>query len=307
MSELVSVNGSQPDVALNGHNVIGRSRNCNLHLDDPRVSALHAQLQWTASGWELRDLGSRNGTWVNGQRLPPGKTVLLTKGAVLAFGSNAQCWRLVNTNQPRAFALPLDGGNNVYAKGEILALPSPTNPLLSVFRRPDDSWVAEDAVAAKQVTDGDTVAVDGTTWRLSLPTPNQGTVDDDSMTPGLSRIGVELAHSQDEEHISVTLLLSNRNVTLRPRAHNYLLLTLARARQTDAENPKLPESEHGWVFVQELTKMLGCGENNINVDVYRARRQFEDAGVGGAAQLIERRPDSRQIRLGIGRLHIRPV
>jgi hypothetical protein len=35
-------------------------------LDDPRVSGRHACLRWTGGGWRLRDLGSKNGTTVNG-------------------------------------------------------------------------------------------------------------------------------------------------------------------------------------------------------------------------------------------------
>jgi pSer/pThr/pTyr-binding forkhead associated (FHA) protein len=37
--------------------------------DDDAVSALHALLEDYGSGWTLRDLGSRNGTYVNGDRV----------------------------------------------------------------------------------------------------------------------------------------------------------------------------------------------------------------------------------------------
>lgn len=49
--------------------LIGRGSRCNLVLDDPTVSRRHAELQREDQGWLLTDLGSTNGTWVNGWRV----------------------------------------------------------------------------------------------------------------------------------------------------------------------------------------------------------------------------------------------
>jgi hypothetical protein len=48
---------------------LGRSRNCDCVLADPSVSRRHAELRHEDGRWLLRDLGSRNGTRVNGARL----------------------------------------------------------------------------------------------------------------------------------------------------------------------------------------------------------------------------------------------
>jgi len=48
---------------------IGRAPHNAIVLPDLRVSAVHALLQHTASGWWIEDLGSTNGTWVNDQRV----------------------------------------------------------------------------------------------------------------------------------------------------------------------------------------------------------------------------------------------
>ncbi|SFC37620.1 DUF1707 and FHA domain-containing protein [Streptomyces aidingensis] len=48
---------------------IGRAPGQMLRLTDVSVSRHHAQLTSSAAGWLLRDLGSANGTWVNGVRV----------------------------------------------------------------------------------------------------------------------------------------------------------------------------------------------------------------------------------------------
>ena len=48
---------------------IGRHSDCDLVLDSPLVSRLHAQFQIDAQGGVLRDLGSANGTFFEGQRI----------------------------------------------------------------------------------------------------------------------------------------------------------------------------------------------------------------------------------------------
>jgi hypothetical protein len=45
---------------------IGRSRDCEIVLEDSGVSRRHAELRPTASGWTIEDLGSTNGVRVNG-------------------------------------------------------------------------------------------------------------------------------------------------------------------------------------------------------------------------------------------------
>jgi FHA domain/Domain of unknown function (DUF1707) len=49
--------------------VLGRSRECDCVLAEPSVSRLHAELRRDGGRWLLRDIGSRNGTRLNGVRL----------------------------------------------------------------------------------------------------------------------------------------------------------------------------------------------------------------------------------------------
>jgi class 3 adenylate cyclase len=53
-----------------GRITIGRGTENSLALpDDRKVSRLHASIEDYGAGWSIRDLGSRNGTYVNGSRL----------------------------------------------------------------------------------------------------------------------------------------------------------------------------------------------------------------------------------------------
>jgi FHA domain-containing protein/uncharacterized protein DUF1707 len=52
-----------------GSVTLGRSRECDCVLAEPSVSRRHAELRRDEGRWVLRDLGSRNGTRVNGIRL----------------------------------------------------------------------------------------------------------------------------------------------------------------------------------------------------------------------------------------------
>jgi hypothetical protein len=57
-----------PAQLASGRIVIGRSSGCDLVVADDTVSRRHAALELTEGAWRLRDLGSSNGTWVNGRR-----------------------------------------------------------------------------------------------------------------------------------------------------------------------------------------------------------------------------------------------
>jgi Protein of unknown function (DUF3662)/FHA domain len=63
--------------------VVGRSRDCDLVLDDPNVSRHHAELRREGDGWVVADLGSTNGIKVNGHQV---ESAALQPGDRVTFG-----------------------------------------------------------------------------------------------------------------------------------------------------------------------------------------------------------------------------
>jgi hypothetical protein len=71
-----------PALEVGAELTLGRSPHCDYVVADRTVSARHAELRRATDGWELRDLGSRNGTRVNGwlvkqQRVADGDEITL--------------------------------------------------------------------------------------------------------------------------------------------------------------------------------------------------------------------------------------
>ena len=48
---------------------LGRSRQCDVVLDDPNISRQHAEIRPRGGSWVLTDLGSTNGSSINGRRI----------------------------------------------------------------------------------------------------------------------------------------------------------------------------------------------------------------------------------------------
>lgn len=57
---------------------------------DPAVSGSHVEINFADGGFTIRDLGSANGTFVDGRRLAPQQAVPLLFGSVILLGSNTE-------------------------------------------------------------------------------------------------------------------------------------------------------------------------------------------------------------------------
>ena len=78
--------GNRADLEISADTlVVGRNEACDLVLDDKKVSAVHMELVATERGVRVRDLGSRNGTFLQDTRVGE---VYLLKPTLLAVGDS---------------------------------------------------------------------------------------------------------------------------------------------------------------------------------------------------------------------------
>ena len=68
--------------------VVGRAENCDVQLEGVKISREHAEVSPVGSALGIRDLGSRNGLWVNGQRAD---AAALVNGDVIRLGEWIGC------------------------------------------------------------------------------------------------------------------------------------------------------------------------------------------------------------------------
>ncbi|HMV65604.1 MAG TPA: FHA domain-containing protein [Myxococcota bacterium] len=288
---------------LGGRTVIGRAPSAGVCLPDPKVSGEHAAITWHGGDeWAAQDLGSRNGTWVNATRLTPGERVRLAPGDVLQIADRRHRFLIVDVAPPRAGAQG-EGGRFVEARDGMLLLPDGEQPEMLVFEDVDGRWLAEINDARAGVTDQDVVVVGGARWRLVLPAAQALT--EQAVDAALDRpaVALEFAVSRNEEHVEMTLALPDRRAPIPPRTFHYVLLTLARERLRAAAAGD-PEAEQGWVYREDLARMVAMTPNALAVALFRARQQLASVGMPGAADLVEVRTLSHEVRLGVAHLSV---
>jgi serine phosphatase RsbU (regulator of sigma subunit) len=110
------------DFSFDNDIVIGRSRTADLMVEDASVSRRHAALKVSHGEWFIEDLGSENGTYVNGRRVTRPTCVKagdqLTLGAIMA--RVAETMTRPSAASPRMAASAIDPG----AAKVVLSMPA---------------------------------------------------------------------------------------------------------------------------------------------------------------------------------------
>ena len=88
---------------------VGRDAANGVQLSDPEVSKKHAAIQRLPAGWCVRDLGSRNGTLVNGK---PAKEAFLRDGDRIGVGPYVLVFEIAEAGRPYKPMLQIDVSDN---------------------------------------------------------------------------------------------------------------------------------------------------------------------------------------------------
>jgi pSer/pThr/pTyr-binding forkhead associated (FHA) protein len=75
--------------------LVGRAPSADVRIDDPRVSRLHARIEMRDDGVYVEDLGSRNGTFVDGEAVA--KSRQLAHGDEMTIGTASIIFRGVGS------------------------------------------------------------------------------------------------------------------------------------------------------------------------------------------------------------------
>jgi hypothetical protein len=78
--------------------IIGREEGVNIVIQDPEASRRHARISWQGGQFILEDLGSTNGTFINGIQITAPQ--LLNPGDSIGIGQMAIVFQLVGTMSP---------------------------------------------------------------------------------------------------------------------------------------------------------------------------------------------------------------
>lgn len=287
-------------VALLADHVVGRSRRCDLTIaEDPWVSGEHSCVRWHAQQWVIRDLGSRNGTFVNGAKIEPGREVVLQGGDVIEFGQRGRKWVLSDPSPPVSFARNLETGEIVWSADDIMSLPPQGDPEIVLFCRLDGRWWLDRFLidgTEVPVTHGDILRTAAGEWEIHIV--RIGGLTEDVVELPVLLADMTMVFDVAKDDGAVTIVLEGpRQIDLGSYAHHHVMLALARAHSADQHRAP---ADRGWRTWRELSEQLpGWNQNTVNVSLHRARRQLTSLGLRDSGGIVERRGSVGEMRLAV--------
>jgi len=284
---IVSDDSEQRVVPIKGSVSLGRSPECTLALDDPEVSSRHCVL-WVEHGvvW-IRDLDSRNGTFVDEARI--GRATPLSDGASVRAGSfvaTVSCAPALEAAQ-RAFALQDEATGVKYVlrsdrfrigpeDGSDLQLDIPTDHTILVHDG-GEVWVGDEELAI-----GGLLELGGVTFRLvEVSADNTSTVEADDELYSYA-VAVDLNGHTGPQAVVVD---AGRGLEHTVDATNRaILLYVLGKKWREDRDAQVPRAQRGWCIDDDLIigvwgkAALADGGGKLKALLHRLRVELKDAG-----------------------------
>ncbi|MEQ1570179.1 MAG: FHA domain-containing protein [Myxococcota bacterium] len=252
--------------------VVGRDPRCDLVLESEHTSTRHAELRWLADGWDLRDLGSSNGTSMDGGRVEPGTAVRPKVGSVLQFAVPAERWKVADLGAPQPCLFDRRTGVRETAVADRMGE--------LVYDLDAERWTLNGVPVAH----GDPVGA-----RVAFLPARSVAVQTVPSRIHLDSARLRLVASPDLVRIDVHLEGETERVSFVERSWAIALYVLAQARVSDPDE--------GWLDIERLARRTGLGRKVLDVYLIRAREALVLAGVADGERIIEVRRGGR--RLGV--------
>lgn len=287
---------------------LGRAPQNDVVLSDPTVSSRHLAAWATQGRAFVEDLGSRNGTWLDGARVRGVRTV--EAPCEIRLGDALRV-RVVGTEAPEdrdtpvllvqasdgSISVPMRSDRFVFGPGVEAHLRVDVTPdeAAVLFLHPDgDLWLGRHDDQAL-VAVGEPFEVGGRTF-VVRGSPARVTVTRDQDAGYAYRLVAELSGPTGPRAILEEVRTQKRHeVDAGTRA--VLLFLLARRRHQDAVEG-VPETHRGWCADGELASGIWgrAAENkNLNVLVTRLRAEVREAGFD--PWFVEKRRGHTRVRL----------
>ena len=285
---------------LRHENIIGRSNRCDLTIPTTSVSTAHALVRWGGDHWLIRDLGSRNGTFVctqSGQAvsmLSPGQEKVLTEHDILWFAEDSEKWQLLDASQPLPTIVGVETNEQIVLDREILtAIPSEEKPLATIcWDKEDHSWRLEYAGGLSQnLQDREQFILDSVSYQFNeVPEQYTREVSRAPRPANIDNIRMVVWDSGSKE-TSIEVTSDAGSSCSESASHLSLIAYLARHRLEDLDG--------GWITTDQATDDLSLSSiETLNIYVYRCRKTLEALKVSKSVRLIDRTRRG-SLRLGI--------
>lgn len=281
---------TQQSIILRGNHTFGRDAKTNITaLQSLSASRNHAFITWDNDGWKIKDTSS-NGTYLYKTRLGNGCYHELELGDTIQFGHQpCDVWSLVDASPPITGLIPLSADLTFIPLHDVHIL-SIEQADIMLYLGEEGRWICETANGSAILSTSDKVGSNGKFWQFVDERPCATTAMI-NVSPPPDDIKFLFKASQNEEHISLSLVIDNTERDLGERSHHYVLLMLAKQRIEDIKKG-MPVTEQGWIKKDVLVQMIGMGEQHINIHIYRFRQQVTKLlpHYTTLHHIIERRP-----------------
>ena len=281
---------TQTSVICRVNHTLGRDAETNITpIQSPSASRNHATIAWNGQTWQIKD-ASLNGTYLNKTRISSGVYQEISLGTKIQFGNtDDETWEVTELTPPETGLIPLTSDQAFISLHDVVILPLEHKDIM-IYLSEQGQWLCESDDEVSVLKSGDMVGDGKLLWQFSDASPSDATTTM-NLAPPPSDIKFNFKASQNEEHVSLALVVDNKEFDMGERNHHYLLLLLARQRLTDI-NKGVHSSEQGWINKDVLVKMTGIIEQHINIQIYRFRKQVTSTMPQSTTlhQIIERRP-----------------
>ncbi len=311
---------------------VGRHQDNDLVLVHNRISSRHAVIEWAATGFHIRDLGSRNGTSVNGKRIRGWRQ--LKEGDVIRFAGRS-AWRIEQLVEPPpllgavAYLEVEDSGRRVPVDDDrfLIGTAEPADLLVEEWDAGSTSplrlvlFVEAGRLWAQPAPDVEGLAFDGRPWP---PVDVQALIGEHTIGMGPTRLRVVPHVGDDSQEMTdfevgqtrayeidlwlafdttasgtIRIVQDDREWEVRTGLRFILLYVLGRATGSWVADDELRTQIWGRSRAREM------GRNALNKLIHDTRQMFLAEGFDG--WFIDKQRGTTRLRLPAAQIHIREL